>query len=46
MCGVDEESVVPFEREPAEGRKGADGTQGSPLFISFHLGFCVCVCVS
>ena len=25
--------------------RGADGTKGSPLFISFHLGFCVCVCV-
>ena len=27
--------------------RGADGTQGSPLSLFlFHLGFCVCVCVS
>ena len=45
VCGVDEESVAVLEREPAEGRKGADGTQGSPLFLFLFIWVFVCVCV-
>ena len=35
--GIEEEPPVP---------KGANGTQGSPIFFFFSFGFlCVCVCV-